>query len=298
MDYLELCEVYEKLEKTSKRLEKTDTVSKLIEKTPAEDLDTVSLLLQGRVFPPWDERKIGFAARTVVKAINQATGVSVSEIEKEFNKTGDLGVVAFELSSSRRQATLLYKKLTVKKVFENIQKLASLEGAGTVSNKINLVVELLTSAKPLEAKYIIRTLLEELRVGVGQGSLRDAIVWAFFSKGMWKYDEKENNIVFTSESSRKDYNEITDKVQHAIDMSSDLGAVAKAAKKGLKELESIVMQPLHPIKVMLSLRVKTIEEGFKAVGSPAEFEYKLDGFRMQVHKKGREIIILQDAWKM
>ena len=61
-------------------------------------------------------------------------------------------------------------------MINNLRKLAVLEGTGTVDKKISLISELLTSAKPLEAKYITRTVLEELRVGVGEGGMRDAIV--------------------------------------------------------------------------------------------------------------------------
>ena len=182
MLYIELVKIYEKLESTSKRLNKTYHIAELLSKTPVDELDKTVLLLQGKVFPSWDERTLGIAARSMLKMISLATGTSTAEIENEWKKTGDLGIVALNLIKSKKQATLFSKELTVSKVFENLKKIAEVEGEGTVDRKIQLAAELLTSARPEEAKYITRTALEELRVGVGEGIIRDAIIWSNFPK--------------------------------------------------------------------------------------------------------------------
>ena len=80
MEYHVLVEVYINLEKTSKRLEKTSLVSKLLAQTTASDLERVISLLQGKVFPVWDERKIGFSVRLAMKAISIATGIAAERI--------------------------------------------------------------------------------------------------------------------------------------------------------------------------------------------------------------------------
>ncbi len=193
MEYLELVRIYEKLELSSKRLEKTYCIAELISKTSASELDKTVLLLQGKVFPSWDERTLGIAAKSMLKVINLATGTSASETENEWKKTGDLGIVAMNLIKSKKQATLFSQELTVSKVFENLKKIAEVEGEGAVDRKIQLVAELLTSAKPEEAKYIIRTALEELRVGVGEGIIRDAIVWSSFPKTVGIFFKCKNN---------------------------------------------------------------------------------------------------------
>ncbi len=82
MKYINLVEVYQRLDSTTKRLEKTYFISELLRETPLEDLSRITLLLQGKIFPPWDERKIGVASRMVLKAINVSSGLSVNEIEK------------------------------------------------------------------------------------------------------------------------------------------------------------------------------------------------------------------------
>ncbi len=197
MDYSKLVEAYEKLEKTTKRLEKTYIISELLKDTPDNELDHIIYLIQGNVFPKWDERKIGMSSRLALKAISEATGVSAERIEKEWAKKGDLGIVVEEFLGTKKQTTLFSRKLTTEKVFDNLRKLAELEGHGTVSKKIMLVVELITNASPVEARFIVRTIIEKLRVNVAEGTIRDAIVWAYFPKivGLFLKCDKCKNIV-------------------------------------------------------------------------------------------------------
>jgi len=287
MKYQALVGVYEQLEGTTKRLEKTFYLSEFLKTVPTEELDKVMLLVQGRVFPDWDERKIGMAARLLLKAINTASGVDTAEIEKDWKKTGDLGQTAEKTIGKKKQATLFTSELTVAKVFANLQKQATIEGAGTVNKKVKLIAELLTSAKPKEAKYIIRTVLEYLRVGLGAGTMRDAITWAFFGKDMgFKYEKAENKLEVLD---REKYNSYIDAVQEAIDIANDFAIVAKKAAKGLEGLKEINLEPGKPVKVMLYQKVKNLSEAFETVGKPAAFEYKYDGFRLQIHKHNGKI---------
>ncbi len=291
MQYKALVDTYEQLEATTKRLEKTNIITALLKKTNIEDLEIVVLLLQGKLFPGWDESKIGVASRLIIKAINVASGIDNKKIEEEWKKTGDLGKVAENLIGKKSQSTLFKKDLSVKKVFENLRKLATLEGAGTVDKKIKLIAELLTSASPKEAKYIVRNVLEELRVGVGEGSLRDALVWAYVPSVKFKYLEKEKKIEMTVEE-RKVYNEASEEVQHAFDITNEFAVVATALKKsGLKGLKDMSLIAGKPIKAMLYPKAKDIEDAFKGVGKPAALEYKYDGFRLQIHKAKDKITL-------
>jgi len=265
MQYLKLVKVYESLEKTTKRLEKTKIISDFLKEVPKEDLKYVMYMLEGKVFPDWDERKIGMSSQLILKVIARTAGESPEKIEKEWKKIGDLGLVTESLIKNKKQRTLAFEKLTTKKVFENIRKLAELEGSGTVDKKISLVSELLSNAKPEEAKFIVRTVLEDLRVGVAAGILRDAIAQA--------YDVDVEN------------------VEKAASLLDDYGEIALVAKKGKKFLEEIELQPGRPIRVMLAILVKDINEGFEYLGKPMQIEYKLDGFRLQIHKVKNEIFL-------
>src|SRR3990167_4743706 len=167
MKYTELAELYQILENTPKRLLKTKAIATLLKKVPTEDLPQFIFLLRGNIFKSGSEQKIGMAAKLVSKAIALATGKTANDVETSWKKTGDLGVTAEQLLKKKQQHTLSQSSLSVKKVFDNLHKIAETEGEGSVDRKIKLTAELLTSANPLEGKYIIRTVLEDLRVGIG-----------------------------------------------------------------------------------------------------------------------------------
>src|SRR3989344_2100067 len=115
MEYERLLEVYKKLEQTTKRLEKTSIVSDLLSNTPESEIPMVIQLLEGRVFPEWDERKIGFSSKLVLRALAKIVGAEASEIEKKWSKTGDLGEVAEEMIKKKKQTTFFSSKLTIDK---------------------------------------------------------------------------------------------------------------------------------------------------------------------------------------
>ena len=227
MQYSKLVDVYEKLEGTTKRLGHTHIISEFLKDIDVDDLGTTILLLEGRVFPRWDERETGMASKMMLKAISVASGESKEMINSEWKKTGDLGTVSHNLIKKKKQHTLKAYELTVKKVLKNLRQISTIEGMGSVDKKISLVAELLTSAKPNEAKYIVRTILNDMRIGVGEGSIRDSIVWAFFGKELEvKYNKEENNIEIED---RKKYNEYVGAVQKAYDVTNDFAPVAEAA---------------------------------------------------------------------
>ncbi len=290
MDYKDLTKTYESLEKTTKRLEKTAAIAELLKKTPKKELSIVLPLLEGRIFPKWDQRELGVASRLVLKSMNIASGISIEKIEDMWKKEGDLGDVAETIFSKKEQSTLFSSKLDIKKVFENFQKLALLEGQGTVDRKVKLIAELLTSAEPLEAKYITRTVLQDLRIGVGEGSLRDAIVWAYFGEKIGiSYNKKENNINLDEEK-RELYNKYSDTVQNAYDMLNQFSEVAEIAKdSGLDGLKKVKLKVNTPINLMLFQKAEDLEDAFKRVGRPAAIEYKYDGFRLEIHKKDNSV---------
>ena len=180
MLYKNLVSVYEKIDGTTKRLEKTYFISELIKKTSIADLEMNLLLLRGELYPSWDNQEIGVASRLILKPISLATGVSIKKVEEGWKNTGDLGKAASKFVSNKKQVTLFSKDLTVEKVFHDLRKLVEITGKGAVDQKIKIIAGLLSSAGPDEAVYIVRTVLEQLRVGVGEGSLRDAIVWSSF----------------------------------------------------------------------------------------------------------------------
>ena len=308
MKYEKLARLYDEIEKTSKRLEKSFIISKFLKKCNTEDLEKIVYLIQGKVFPQWDERKLGMSSKLLLKAIAKSTGENTTTIENLWRKFGDLGLVTEELMKNKKQKTLFSSSLSLKKVIDNIKKLSEMEGEGTVNRKVGLISELLGSASGLEAKFIIRTVTESLRTGVGDSMVRDSLVFTFYPRPQgvfFKCEEcgamnpKVNDCMKCgiklenkkeSKEAREEYNSYINEVQHAFDVSSDFGLIAKTLKEkgreGLKELNLVVGKP---IKVMLYPKVDNVEEAFEVVGEPAIIEPKLDGFRVQIHRKKDEI---------
>ena len=285
MKYQALASLYDQLSATSKRLEKTHLLSEFLKSVQEADVPEIALLLQGRIFPAWDDRQIGVASKLVLKAISVASGYPVNKIEELWKKTGDLGETAEQLVGKKTQFTLVSHDLTVKKVFQNLRKLAEITGEGSVDTKVKLISELLTSAKKGETKYLVRAVLEDLRVGVGDGTMRDAIMWAFFSKDAGvTYDEHEKDIVVEN---REQYNATAEAVQHAYNLTNDFAEVIIHSMPGnLKKLQALAFSEATPIKVMLYQKVQDIKEAFERVGKPCAFEFKYDGFRLGFHKSG------------
>jgi DNA ligase-1 len=285
MLYKEIVSLYSKLDNTSKRLEKTSYIAEIIRKSPAEDIQIICLMAQGKIFPDWDDKKIGVASKLVIKAISKATLASPEKIEEEWKRLGDLGDVTEYLIKKKKQASLFPRELELSEVYNNLRNLAEVEGKGSVDDKADIISEMLIHATPEEAKYIVRTALDNLRVGIGKGSIRDSIVWAFFGESLGiKYNKEANDIELTDEK-REEYNMISDKIQHAYDLTNEFGLVAMSLKKdGLAGLDKLKLTAMTPVNVMLFQKAESISDAFSIVGTPCALEFKYDGFRMQVHK--------------
>jgi DNA ligase-1 len=292
MQYKALAGVYSRLEQTAKRLEKTHILSEFLSTVPDEDLEHVLLLVQGRIFPQWDSREVGMSTQLLLKAISFASGISQDKLEAHWAQSGDLGETAAKHIASKTQATLFSQELTTRKVFDNLLKLATLEGDGVVDRKVKLFAELLLNATADEAKYLVRTVLAELRVGLGEGTIRDAIMWSAFGEKLGlKYDAEKNELALPDDN-REPYDKVAAAVQGAVDLANDFSIVAKAVRKdGLAGLDRITITPGHPIKVMMYQKAPSIADAFKTVGTPAAAEYKYDGFLIQVHKHNGKITL-------
>jgi DNA ligase-1 len=264
MRYSILADTYEELESTTKKLVKSDIISKLLKKTPADVLEPVVLLLNGQVFPVWSAKEIGVAHQLIIKAIAKATGESSENIVKQYKKLGDLGLVADFFISKKKQRTLDSEELTVKKVFKNLQEIAVHTGTGSQDKKLSLIAELLSQASPKEARYVVKTVLEELRIGVAEGLIRDAIAKAFDATA--------------------------EEVEAAWSVLPDYGEIATIAKeKGHRGLEKVELKFGVPIQVLLAEKVPTLKDAYDEFAPHIIFEYKYDGMRGLLQKKGSKV---------
>ncbi len=258
-----MAELFQQLEKTSGRLEKTSMISDFISKTPVDLMPTVLLFLRGRVFPLWSEKEMGIGDKLMIKVLSNITGASEIKVEERIREKGDIGLAAEEILVNKTQTTLFTQKLTVEKVHYNLKKLAELSGKKSREKKMGYISELLSMTEPLESRYIVRLILEELRLGVGEGTVRDAIA-----------------SVFNVDASLLD---------RARSLRCDLGEVAKIARlEGDEGLRRVSMKPGRPIEVMLAQKAGSIEEILEKFKTSA-FEIKYDGARLQIHKVGDNV---------
>jgi DNA ligase-1 len=265
MEYKDLVSVYEDLEATPSKLEKTAIITDLLKRTDQSLLDTVPHLLMGTVFPAGSSLELGVGPGVVYDAITFVTGVKKGEVKALVKEMGDVGSAAEKLSHRKIQTTLFSQRLTVEKVKANLEKVALAQGPGSQDRKVKLISELLTNAEPIEAKYLVRTMLGELRVGVAEGLLRDAIARTFGTTPQM--------------------------VERAYMLSNDFGRVALiAAREGEEGLKQVSMKVGVPIKPMLAQIAPSLEKALVDVERPS-LEIKYDGARIQVHKEGDHVRI-------
>jgi len=269
LDYSLVTETYEKIEKTTKRLEMTDYLVDFFKKTPKEVIDKVVYLTQGKLYPDFVGIEIGMAEKLAIKAIAKASGRKESEIEKDLAETGDLGETAQRFLEKRIQMSFFRKPLTVERVYKTLDKIARASGEGSVDLKVNLLAGLLADATPRDAKYIIRTVTGKLRLGIADMTVLDALAIAF--------------------GGGKNARDI---LERAYNISSDLGKVAKTvAEGGIEALKNFKITLGNPIRPMLAERLSSPEEILEKLGGKCIAEYKYDGERIQAHKDGEKVML-------
>ncbi len=271
MNYAEIADAYEKIEATTKRLEMTDLLVELIKCTPKNLLDKVVYLTQGKLYPDFEGVEIGVAERSAMRALARASGRKEAEIEADVQKTGDIGETAQKFLEKKKQSTLFgaQKALTVQRVYETLDKMAKTSGSGAVDTKLTLLTGLLSDASPKEAKFILRTVTGDLRLGIADMTVLDALAVAY--------------------GGGKESREL---LERAYNISSDLGKVANiVAEKGIEGIKKFEVSVFEPIRPMLAERLASPEEILDKFGGKCAAEYKYDGERLQLHKKGKEVVL-------
>jgi DNA ligase-1 len=267
--YSGIADAYEKIEATTKRLEMTDLLVDILKRTPKELIDKVVYLTQGRIYPEFVDLETGVAEKLAVKAVARASGRSESEIEGDMRTTGDLGETTEKFMAEKRQVTFFQQPLTIQRVYQTFDKMARASGSGTVNLKTALLAGLLANATPKEAKYIIRTVTGNLRLGIADMTVLDALAIAY---GGGK--------------------ESREHLERAYNVSSDLGRVAKiVVEKGVKAIKKFEVSVGEPIRPMMCERLSSPEEILEKLGGKCIADYKYDGERIQAHKKGDEVIL-------
>lgn len=269
-------EALDKIEKTSSRNMKTTLLANLLRSTPKEVIDKVVYFILGKIWPEWmGMPEIGVDEELLIKIISKATGMREALIEQKFRELGDPGLVIENIKRSEktlsRDLTKFMGKsaasdtLTMERVYDVFSKVALATGEGSRTLKINLLVGLFKEASPLEARYIARFITGDMRTGIQDMTVIDALAIVFGG------DER--------------YEKLIEKAYYV--RAGDLGLIAKMlAEQGIKAVENIKPEVGTPIKPMLANRESDPKEILRQVGGKAIVEYKYDGERGQIHKKG------------
>jgi ATP-dependent DNA ligase len=210
--YNEIVNTYEKISSTTSRIMITEILVNLLKKASPEDVDKIVYLTQGKIYPDYVGIELGVAEKLMARAIALASGENYDKVIQLLKTKGDLGMVAQEILTRKKQAGILQfiqeeeKKLTVSEVYDTLVKVSKASGEGAQDIKIRLLTGLLKKATPIEAKYITRTVIGTLRLGLADMTILDAIAIAYLKS--------------------KEFRQI---VERAYNLTSDLGYVAKIA---------------------------------------------------------------------
>ncbi len=255
MKFSIISDAFQQMEATTKRLELTDILVKLIQEIPEDVIAKAIYLIQGKLRPNFEGVELGIAEKLVMRAMSKSSGIPLKKIEDDYNKGGDLGQTAENILQQKIQTTFASEVITLEKVYDTLFKISKLEGKGSQEMKMKYVSSMLNDATPQESKFILKILLGTLRLGIAENTVMDALAIAFTGK-------KENREI----------------IENAYNVSSDLGKVAEVISTGgVEEIEKF--------------QIKSGEETVEKFQEKFAAEYKLDGERAQIHKQKDKIEI-------
>lgn len=263
-DFANVCS---RIEEISSSLEMTSVVAELLEQVDDDELDIATRFIMGHVFPTWSEKELGIGPSLLYSAISRASSLPVKRIEEFVKDTGDVGKATEKAITSGKMYSKIFsqEELSIRDVYQQFQKIAQLTGKGSQNAKIKNLQYLFGTARPIESIYIARLSIEELRIGVGEGIVRNAIARAF--------------------------NVPEDLVERGYMLTNDFGLVAYTAKKeGKQGLEKLGVVLGRPLKMMLAQITPGIKEAVEEMGALA-VEWKFDGARVQIHKNSNDVTI-------
>jgi DNA ligase-1 len=265
--YIEIVDLYEMIEATTKRLEMTDHLVNLFKKMPGEVIGKVVYLTHGKLYPDFMGIEIGMAEKMALRALAITTGFSADKVEQELKIKGDIGLAAESLLKAKKQTVLFKKELMVQDVYDTLDKIAKTAGVGSVDAKVRALSGLLADARPVEAKYIMRTITGKMRLGIADMTILDALAQSFAQK------------------------EAREVIERAYNLTSDLGDVASTLyREGIEGIKKYHAKVGRPIRMMLAQRLESASEILEKMGK-AICEWKYDGERIQIHRLGNKILL-------
>ncbi|HEX4039672.1 MAG TPA: ATP-dependent DNA ligase [Acidobacteriaceae bacterium] len=277
--FLQFAELSDALAATTKKLEKRAFLAACLLTLPIEDAGRAALWFSGTPFPETDPRILNVGGSLLVKAIAQLSGATEHTMSPAYRRHGDLGAAAADLLYGHTPATAT---LTLADVESFLTALAEARGP---QPKLRILLDLLGRATPDEAKYLIKLVTGDMRTGVQQSLVEEAIAeaWPFWLRGN-SPDETPKAPAPAGQAAS------AAAVRRASMLLGNLGKVVALAAQG--RLGEASMQLFHPIGFMLASPVQSIEEAIARVSQETkeagshegwQLEDKYDGIRAQLH---------------
>ena len=264
-----LAELCEKLGATRKRVLMTSLTADFLNALEPEEIEPAVSMILARPFPKWSPLNLEVSWATVSGIIKRVTGAEWSAFTETFSKTGDVGSMTktlFENSGVKRQTALVERPLTILEARRSFEQIAEVAGHGSREKKERLIEALLSQASPLEAKYLAKIFVGDMRTGFHEGLMEQAVAKAFGIP--------------------------LEEVQKASMTVGDVGEVAAIARKeGLEGFSRISFRVFRPVSLMLAQMANDVAEALKEHDGKTAFEYKYDGARVQIHESDGEVRI-------
>ena len=288
MEFADFAARAAEIEAESADLETTALVRDLFDAAD-DDLPIVARFVQGRVFPAWQSRTLDIGPNLCYAAIARAAGqnVSAADVEDRLAEMGEIGAVAASFDFGGQQGLAAFggggqTDLTVSTVDEELRALAAAAGSGSQDRKLDTLFGLFNRCSSAEARYLARLVLSEMRIGVGEGTVRDAIAEAFL------VDSADATAIRDEErtrAARERRDAAVDAVERALQVSNDYGRVAVVARdEGASGLDAVELSVGRPVQAMLA-QAGTVTDALSEWEDVA-VETKFDGARVQVHYDG------------
>jgi DNA ligase-1 len=227
-----------------------------------ESLPVAVLFFAGRIFPQGSKFVMNIGYSTIIQVLSEIATLDSNQIQKIYLEHGDMGALS-EYAVSKKNVVSLFEQqpLTLLSVYGRLREIADTIGSGSSKDKKNILKGLLIDSSPLEAKYLIKIINREMRIGLTEGLVEIAISKVF----------------------RQDLKDVRDSML----VSGDISKVVLLAKRNC--LHTALVKPLTPISYMLADVMFTAEEIINYYQKPLICEFKYDGIRAQMHKSGQQI---------
>ena len=251
-------EVAERVAATTRTSEKTALLAEYLASLSAAELPIAAVYLTGRPFAEADQRSAGLGWSAIATTVTELASVPRSALGEAYDRSSDLGRAVEDVLTLAQHAPDPLRSPTLLEVAATY---AEIEQASGPAAKSGLLRELLARSDPMTAKYVVKVLSGELRIGLREGLVDAAIA--------------------------KAYGRPLDAVKWAGMLTGDVGRMAELARDDVLDDASLAL--FHPIKFMLASPAEDAAEIVKRLGVPVWVEDKYDGIRAQLHRDGDDI---------